>query len=217
MIGFYDEYEKLYDIYIKELSQFDVKNVLDIGCGNGAMLVHLSKLYSAKGIDISPCMIKKACEKGVEATCKSIDEVDEKFDTILAVSDVLNYLDISTLENFLKDVERLLEEGGIFVCDINTLYAFEEITVGSMSVDRDEEFLSIESDFNDDVLVTLITLFEKEGEVYTKEQAEILQYYYAVSQIKSLTNLKLLDSKEVALFSDKPDKNILIFQKTLSI
>lgn len=213
LIGFYDEYEKLYALYLKELSKFNVNNVLDVGCGNGTMLVHLQKDYLACGIDISPRMIEQAKAKGVDATCKNINEVDEKFEAVLAVSDVLNYLEREALQSFLLDVERLLVDGGIFICDINTLFGFREVTAGSMSVDRQEQFLSIEADFNDDVLVTQITLFEKDGRQYTKEQEEILQYYHEVDEIKTLTNLVLLDVKEVILFGQSADKNLLIFKK----
>ncbi len=215
LIGFYNEYEKLYTHYLEELSYFKVKTILDVGCGNGTMLMHLSKHYNAKGIDISQNMVEIASKKGIDASCRSIEEVEGKFDAILAVSDVLNYLDISSLQSFLKAVERLLANGGLFLCDINTLFGFEEVTAGSMSVDEDEQFLSIEADFNNNVLVTQIILFEKNGEFYTKESAEILQYYYLIDEIKSLTNLTLLDVKEISLFDEESDKNMLIFQKSL--
>ncbi len=213
LIGFYDEYEKLYELYLKELSNYDVKTILDVGCGNGTLLCYLQLRFCAKGIDLSSHMVGVSKAKGVEASCKNINEVDEKFDAVLAVSDVLNYLNTNELKSFLENIERVLNIGGIFICDINTLFGFQEITAGCMSVDTDEKFLSIEADFNDNVLVTFITLFEKQEKLYTKESAEILQYHYEVNEIKSLTNLILLDTKEVALFSDKADKNLLIFKK----
>jgi SAM-dependent methyltransferase len=213
LIGFYDEYEKLYELYLKELSNYDVKTILDVGCGNGTLLCYLQVRFCAKGIDLSSHMVGVSKAKGVDAACKNISEVDEKFDAVLAVSDVLNYLDTSELRSFLKNVERVLNTGGIFICDVNTLFGFKEVTAGCMSVDTDEKFLSIEADFNDDVLVTFITLFEKQEKLYTKESAEILQYHHEVDKIKSLTNLTLLNLKEITLFSDLADKNLLIFKK----
>ncbi len=213
LIGFYNEYEKLYKLYLRELLNYDVKTILDVGCGNGTLLSYLQPGYFAKGIDLSSHMVGIAKAKGLDVTCKGIGAVDEKFDVVLAVSDVLNYLDFSQLEKFLVNVERVLNDDGIFICDINTLFGFEEITAGCMSVDTDEQFLSIEADFNDNVLVTCITLFEKQDKLYAKESAEILQYYYEISEIISLSNLTFISSKKVALFSDQADKNLLIFKK----
>jgi SAM-dependent methyltransferase len=213
MIGFYDEYEKLYQIYLRELSNHDIDKILDVGCGNGSFLLQLQEKYSSCGIDISPKMVEVAKEKGVDATCKYIEEVDEKFGAIVAVADVLNYLDKSALESFFKGISSSLEDGGVFICDINTLFGFEEVTAGSMSVDEDDKFLSIEADFDDNVLVTDITLFEKNGECYKKEQSSIIQYYYPSSYIETITDLTLVKVEDIKLFGDEADKTLLTFKK----
>ena len=212
-IGFDQAYENLYQIYLQKLSNYKIETILDVGCGNGNLLLHLQKSYSAQGIDISSQMVQIAKSKGVDARCIRLDEVTQKYDVILAVADVLNYFDTDELKQFLKDVEDKLVEGGIFVCDINTLFGFEEVTAGSLSIDKDNLFISIDSEFEDDKLETKITLFEKDGKCYTKEQGDIVQYYHKIEEIESLSSLKLLDVEEIALFSDISDKNLLIFKK----
>jgi len=212
-IGFDETYESLYQIYLQKLSHYKIDTILDLGCGNGNLLLHLEKKYHACGIDISNQMVQIAKSKGVDARCISLDKLTANYDAIVAVADVLNYFSVDDLKQFLKDIENRLNIGGIFICDINTLFGFEEVTAGSLSMDEDDKFIAIDSEFEDDMLETKITLFEKEGALYQKEQAHIMQYYYEVEEIVAMSSLKLLSAEDVALFSDIPDKHILIFKK----
>ena len=140
-------------------------------------------------------------------------KIEQKYDALLAVADVLNYLDKSDLEKFLKDVESHLFDDGIFICDINTLFGFSEVTAGSLSIDEDDTFISIDSEFEDEKLYTTITMFTKDGKNYTKEQEDILQYYHTIKDIENLSSLKLVSVDEVALFSKESDKSLLVFRK----
>ncbi len=214
-IGFDEAYEELYQIYLQKLSNYKIDTILDVGCGNGNLLLHLQNIYNAQGIDISHKMIQIAYAKGVDARCISLDKLTQKYDAIVAVADVLNYFDTNELKQFLDDIEKRLNDGGIFICDINTLFGFEEVTAGSLSIDSEELFIAIDSEFEEGILETKITLFEKEGGCFTKEQAHITQYYHKIKDIEAISSLKLLTVEEVALFSDISDKNLLIFKKEL--
>ncbi len=214
LIGFEEAYEALYQIYLDLLCDYDIKSILDVGCGNGNFLLHLQKIYEAEGIDLSPRMVQIATQKGVNAYNKQISSVKENFDAIVAVGDVLNYLRRDELKDFLVEVTRVLSKGGIFICDVNTLHGFEEVTAGSMSVDFGEQFLSIDSEYLDGILTTEMTLFESlGGDCYKKEQDTILQFYHDRERIEDITALKLLKTKELGMFSDEDDKTIFIFQK----
>ncbi len=213
LIGFDAAYEALYQRYLELLEEFEIKKVLDVGCGNGNFLLHLQEKYHAIGIDLSPRMVAIATDKGVEAYNKQLAKVDEAFDGVVAVGDVLNYLRQDELKAFLFHVERVLNNGGVFICDVNTLHGFEEVTAGSMSVDFGNQFLSIDSEYLDGILTTEMTLFESVGELYQKEQDSILQFYHDSQTMTKLTPLKLLDIKPMCMFSDEEDKTIFIFQK----
>lgn len=214
MIGFYEAYEKLYDAYMQIMQKYKPETVLDVGCGNGKLLLRLVETYKAQGIDISPKMVEIACARGLPAKCCYLHETAGTFDMILAVADVLNYMTDTDLEKFLEDVASHLSKGGIFICDINTLHGFEDVAAGSMNVDEGVRFLAIDAEFENSKLQTDITYFEQnETGFYTKEQATIVQYYHSVSEILSLSPMKLIANYDISLFSMESDKTILVFQK----
>lgn len=211
-IGFYDNYERLYGYYLKLLKDFKVKNILDVGCGNGRMLELLREFgYSAEGIDISRKMVEIAKKRGVKAECKNISEINKKYDAIIAVADVLNYMDEISLAIFLGNVKNALNVGGVFICDINTLHGFSDVADGTMIKDDEKVFLAIDAVFDGKILDTNIIFFEQEGDLYKKYSGKILQYFHKLSDIIKLTPMKSLNIQEITLFSDKPDKVILRF------
>ncbi len=213
MIGFYEAYENLYTRYLQILQKFDIKTILDVGCGNGKLLQHLQHSYEAEGIDLSAKMVNIATKRGMKAKHCYLHEVVAKYDALLAVADVLNYMDHTTLQKFLHDVEDRLHLGGYFICDINTLHGFEDVAAGSMNADFGETFLAVDASYDDEVLETHFTLFEGVEHCYKKEEETILQYYHTVSKIDEMSSLELIDIQDISLFSDKSDKTILIFHK----
>ncbi len=216
MIGFYEAYERLYDDYIQILHEAGkgITSVLDVGCGNGNFLERLTRRYRASGIDISEEMVAIARSKGLDVACKPLHEVTEQYDAITAVADVLNYMDRLALQRFLEDVAARLKPNGIFVCDINTLHGFEDVAAGSMNVDHEDRFLGIDARFEAERLTTDIVYFERgEGACFLKERATIVQYYHEMTDLLSLSPMKMITYYDVSLFSDEPDKTILVFKK----
>jgi len=213
LIGFEEAYEALYQIYLDLLAPYAIKSVLDVGCGNGNFLLHLQKKYEALGIDLSPRMVEIAKQKGVNALNRQISTIEESFDAVVAVGDVLNYLRKDELKSFLLEVTRVLNDGGVFICDVNTLVGFEEVTAGSMSADFGNQFLSIDAEYLDGILTTEITLFEEIGNCFKKEQETIFQFYHDKQTIENLTALELVKAEDIGMFSEDNDKTIFIFQK----
>lgn len=213
LIGFDEAYESLYQIYLDLLNKYEITTILDVGCGNGNLLLHLQKRYEAEGIDLSSRMVEIALKKGVNASTQQLKTIKKKFDAIVAVGDVLNYLRADELKDFFIDIKATLNQGGIFICDVNTLHGFEEVTAGSMSVDFGDQFLTIDSEYLDDILTTEMTLFEKHTEdCYKKEQDTILQFYHDSKRMESVTALKLSKEEPLNMFSQEEDKIIYIFE-----
>jgi len=213
-IGFYEEYDKLHDFYLDRLKEYDIKSVLDVGCGNGNMLLKLQKNgYDAEGIDLSQAMVDIARKKGVNASCKDISQVKTGYDAVIAVADVLNYIPMDSLRDFLTNVARCLKDGGLFLCDINTLYGFSSVAEGALVKDEGDIFFTIDAVFEENILYTDITLFEKEKTLYKKSKAEILQYYHLRDDIKRSTVLDFIKEYDISMFSKKSDKVLLVFMK----
>ena len=208
----------LYAHYFLFLNSIHFDSILDVGCGSGDFLLQAKRTFAPQkllGIDLSPVMVAESIKKGIAAQAIDLCKVDDTFDVITAVFDMLNYLDKPQLKRLLLCVETQLKPDGYFLCDINTLYGFEEIAVGSFIVDDEERFLTIDSDFEEGIYASEFTLFEKETDGrYRKSQGIIAQYYYAIEMIEaSLSGMKLVVADDISLYGDGVDKNFLVFQK----
>jgi SAM-dependent methyltransferase len=204
--------EDLHQIYIDLIKNYNVTNLLDIGCGKGLLLEKFPHLV-CKGIDLSERMVKVAQAKGLDVTCKDVSDVDENFDIALAVFDVLNFMEASSLDKFLENVALHLNENGIFMADINTLHGFSNVAEGVMVTQDEDLFLSVDAVFESPLLHTEFTLFEsQENGLFSKESDIITQYFHPLSFFKKQKHLKLIEKRNLSLY-DKNDKVLLTFKK----
>jgi len=217
LLGVKEAAPGLYAHYLLFLNSVDFKTLLDVGCGSGDFLYQMQQALNipqVKGIDLSPLMVSKSLEQGLDAQCIDLCDLEAKFDVITAVFDMLNYLDNNALKHFLSCVSEHLNVGGIFLCDINTLYGFENVAVGSYIVDDDTRFLTVDSDFEKGEYNSEFTLFEKEGKCFVKSQEQIRQYYHSVEEIVQFSGLELLVNDEVNLYEfDEADKRFVVLGK----
>ncbi len=217
LLGFEDEAERLYELYIEILKSWRPETLIDIGCGSGKFLSFVKESLAAKrvfGVDLSETMVSRAKKRGVEAEVLDICALDESFEAATAVFDVLNYLDENGLRRFMGCVEEILRPGGIFIADINTLYGFEELSPGALVRESQEGFLVLDSEFEEGRLETSIDFFqEDEKGCYRREHDTILQYYHTVESIAGASGLELIQVYPVALYSDVADKEVLLLQK----
>jgi predicted TPR repeat methyltransferase len=217
LLGVKEAAPSLYAHYLLFLNSISFETLLDVGCGSGDFLVQMQQALNipkAKGIDLSPLMVSKSKEQGIDAVCIDLCDLQERFDVITAVFDMLNYLDRDALSAFLSCVSEQLNPGGHFLCDINTLYGFENVAVGSFIVDDETRFLTVDSEFEEGEYLSEFTLFESEGKLFRKYQEEIKQYYHTIEEIVSLSGLELIVDDEVSLYGfDEADKRFVVFKK----
>ena len=217
LLGVKEAAPSLYAHYLLFLNAMDFETLLDVGCGSGDFLVQMKQalnIAEVKGIDLSPLMVSKTKALGVDAACMNLCDLEGKYDVITAVFDMLNYLTQEELETFLVCVKEHLNEGGVFLCDVNTLYGFENVAVGSFIVDDKERFLTVDSEFEEGVYSAEFTLFEKENTVYVKSQESIKQYYHSVEALVRCSDLELMVNDDVNLYDfDEADKRFVVLGK----
>lgn len=104
-------------------------SILDIGCGTGQTAAYLAKNYGANvtGIDIDPIMVEKARKRIkemnlpvniIQGSIEKIPLEDYTFDFIISES-VLSFVNKPTA---LKEIFRLLKNGGRFIANELTIY-----------------------------------------------------------------------------------------------
>jgi len=202
----------LWSKFINILINLNIKNVLDIGCGSGDFceLARINSL-NVKGVDLSKTQVQRA-KKKCDCIVKNVCDLDEKFDAAVAIFDVINYMNDKELKNFFKCVENVVEK--YFIFDANSYFAMNDLAIGTIRAEDENRFGVLYSDFENDILITEITLFEKTGECYKKSQANIIQYYHSVEKLCKFTNMKLKYKIPVSLYgSGEIEKWILVFEK----
>jgi len=217
MLGVHEVAPKLYAHYLLALGSVEMDSLLDVGCGSGGFLHSMGGAFEdveMSGIDLSPLMVAKASELNPNIHCIDLCDMSGEYSVITATFDMLNYLDSDALERFLVCVDARLESGGYFMFDINTLYGFEEVAVGSFIADEGDRFLSIDSDFEDGVYSSEFTLFIRDGEVYHKSKEQIHQYYHTLETIVSLSGFELISEDAVSLYGEQSDKSFVVLKKS---
>jgi cyclopropane fatty-acyl-phospholipid synthase-like methyltransferase len=214
LLGIEEATEALYDLYRSELDEYKIKTLLDVGCGRGGFMVRMiSDGVVCKGVDLSGVMVDECKAQGLDAECIDVSEVGGKYDAVVSIFDVLNFLDEAALIKFLNAVSERLNDDGIFIADVNTRYGFSDVAEGTMSSENEREFLSVDAEFSNDELTTKFTLFEKQEDgSYKKYQDEIIQYFHKLKTFQKLDTLKLVEKQTFSLY-DTEDKTLLIFKK----
>jgi len=209
----------LNEYYFNTLKDLEFKTLLDVGCGSGGFLEALNLKYpdvDTMGIDLSQVMVNNTKAKGLNAQCIDLCKLDKKFDVITAIFDMVNYLDDKSLKRFLRCVEEHLEEGGYFICDINSLYAFKVVASGTYIKDIENRFLTIDSDYEEAEATYYMdfTLFEKEKDGrFKKSQDSISQYYHKVEKLIKISKMKLVKKQPIAIYGHEIEKFYLVLKK----
>ncbi len=218
-LDFEEEVYTLHKEFLRFVMVNDLDNIIDIGCGQGYFLENLmvnKKKYF--GIDLSVEQIKVCEAKNLKAKAIALKDVTEKFDCATAIFDVLNYIPKKELKTFIKETNLVLNQGAYFIFDVNSLFGFEEVAQGCITIDVEDKFIAIDANFENNKLQTDITLFEKqENGLFSKESDSIIQEYHSKEVLTKLLkecNFEIQEIKEFNLHTDEhADKLIFICKK----
>lgn len=124
-------------------------SVLDVGCGTGVGTIWLAqKGFSVIGIDRSPIMIELAINRAnnhpninfSQQDMRSINLSGPKFDLVISLWDVFNYLrSEQEINHFLSGVSSVLKPSGMLVFDMLTLEGIRSLLRSPLTVLSDEK------------------------------------------------------------------------------
>ena len=196
--------------------------LLELGCGTGSMTrLMVEKGYDMIGIDNSEEMLTIARENNTEGSdilylCQDMREF-ELYGTVAAVISVCDSMNYILSEEDLLKVFRLannyLDPGGLFIFDLDTQYAYEEVLGdNTIAENREEGSFIWENTYYEDEMINEInlTLFFPEGEdLYRKQEETHYRRAYSVERIQELIEESGMELVAIydALTQRKPKKD----------
>lgn len=170
--------ERMADQFRDTLALLDVdaERVLDVACGEGSFATSIAEDgFEVTGIDVSESMIELAREKAAESDADpDFHVVDARefdlpgsFDVVTCWFDSINhFLELDDVEAVFERVYASLEDGGLFVFDVNTVQRLAEREARDGSVVRDTEsrfeaYTDVRFDAETNLLTLTITGFRK--------------------------------------------------------
>ncbi|MBY7143324.1 class I SAM-dependent methyltransferase [Virgibacillus sp. NKC19-3] len=228
-------YDKLmahapYDQWInftqKAINQFEknIEYIADLGCGTGEITTRLARAgYRMIGVDYSTEMLAyaehKASEEGlhVQWMCQDLRQMHglKRLDAAISYCDVINYITTEEeLRNVMNGVANALNDGGLFIFDIHSMYHVEHDLINQTFADVTEDASYIwfcsEGESPGEMYHDL-TFFALNGEKYERFDEFHHQRTYSILFFKEI----LLDAgfENIKIYADFSLKNEVIDEK----
>lgn len=204
----YETFARFYD-YLTENVDYKVRSdyisnffsdcdksgkLLDLACGTGTFSKLFSdKGYSVTGMDISEEMLTAAqnkCSGKVDFLKGDITDflLPEKYDFCICMLDSINHLEgIEDVRKSFNCVYNALNDGGIFVFDVNTVYKHKFVLADNTFVfDEEDFFLAWDNEYTEDNRVRIILdFFVYNGKSYDRYSEEFYEKAYEIEELMS--------------------------------
>lgn len=178
------------------------KVILDLACGTGNISYYLSqKGYEIIGMDKSEDMLSQASSKGIDnLTLVKGDMTSfnlfKKVDCCVCMLDSINHLEsIDDVKRCFDCVYNVLNTGGIFIFDVNTVYKHKRILADNSFVfDEEDFFLAWDNEFlGDNKVRILLDFFVYNGNSYDRHSEEFIETAYDIDELSdALKNFEVI-------------------------
>lgn len=167
-------------------------NLLELACGTGELLEAFAEDYEVSGLDLSGGMLKVAKKKLPRANFYQQSmagfELPESYDVILCVFDSVNHLlKFSDWKKLFKSASRHLNEGGVFIFDMNSLGKLEEIVTRPEAVydcGTSKAIMGVD-DVGRGVVSWNVKVFEQvKGDQYKLHEEEIREISFPEAKVR---------------------------------
>lgn len=172
--------------------------LLDLACGTGTLTALLAKRgYDVIGVDASPEMLsvarQKLAEAGVDAVllCQRMEELDlyGTIDAAVCTLDSLNHItDEAAFREALRRAALFMNDGGVFLFDVNTPYKHETVLADNTFVyDLDNVFCVWQNSYDPVVRTTEVTLdlflYDEDNDCYDRATEQFAERAYDLGDI----------------------------------
>jgi SAM-dependent methyltransferase len=185
---------------IDKFGKIETKLVLDLACGTGSMSVELSKLgYEVIGVDLSAEMLMEAQNKAYENEQsilflnQDMSELDlyGTVDAVVCCLDSINYLtDEEKLKKSLALVNNFMNDGGLFIFDVNTPYKFRNIYGNNAYIlESDDVLCAWQNTFDEKTSICdfdLSFFVEKKNGMYERFDESQREKMYTDAQLREM-------------------------------
>lgn len=231
-MSIYERYAEIYDRsgqigfslrtipYLQQILErrgFEGRTMLDLACGTGTIaLAFAQQGWRVYGVDASPAMLAQARAKAAEAGASLLLSqqdmrsfvLPEPVDLVTCLFDSLNYLvAVEDLQMTFARVAAHLRPGGLFICDMNTIWALREIwDHNTYFQDGDDLSIVMQSEYSDEahiVAVKVVAFVRRDGLYERIEETHVERGYpeRSVSAAMERAGLTVLERYEAFAFN----------------
>lgn len=223
------DYEKWFN-YIEEIFERNGKKprtILEMACGTGNLTEFFCKEnYEVTCFDLSEEMLTVASSKlssyrNVNILKQDMTELnlsDNKFEVIVSACDSINYIiSLDDLLRVFKNAYNHLEQGGLFVFDINSYFKLKNVIGENIFVEDQEDIFYVwDNEFLEEEQLCnfYLTFFVKEDGLYRRFDETHVERAYQTEEILDAlkkSGFKKVDYYDEFTFDDVKEKSERIF------
>lgn len=208
-------YEEWYNFTLHHIN--NGKSLLELACGTGDLALKFArKGYDVTALDLSEEMLAMASQQAqeeqtsiqlVQGDMLDLSEIGS-YEIVTCYADSICYLaNKAEVQTAFEQVYQVLEEDGIFLFDVHSLYQMDEVFPDYSYHYQAEDFAFLWESYPGEVAHSIehfLTFFiKKEGETFTREDELHFERTYSLDTYQRL--LKQAGFRQIELYADFKD------------